>query len=165
METQSITHGNNNSDYYFNNYNKNVQNSKNNPYFRCFDEVFHHNVFLIIKSLPLKTSPLDILPTFLLKRFSTILSPIIAKLANLSFSQGVFPNFKTAQVTPLLRKLNLEKSNLSNYRPVSNLTTLSEILEKIALSQLSTHFFTSSSLNKFQSAYNKLYLCKLLFYS
>ena len=104
METQSISHANNNSDHYFSIYNNDVQNSKNNPYFKCFVEMSHHDAYLIIKSLPLKTSPLDILPTFLLKRFSTIRCPIIAKLANLSFSQAVFPsNFKTAQVNPFLK--------------------------------------------------------------
>ena len=40
---------------------------------------------------------------------------------------------------------------------MSNLITLSKILEKIALSQLFTHLFVSSSFNKFQSAYNNLH--------
>ena len=102
MDSQLITYEKNNSDHYFSSYSNDMQYSNNNPYFRCFDKMSYHDVYLIIKTLPIKTSPLDILPTFLLKRLSTILSPIIAKLANLSFSQGVFPsNFKTFQVTPL----------------------------------------------------------------
>ena len=164
MDTQSITCENINNDNYFSSNNSDVQYSKKNPYFRCFDEVSHNDVYLITINLALKTSLLDILLAFLLKRFSPILSPIIAKLANLSFSQSVFlSNFKTAQVILLLRILNLEKFNLSNYTPVSNLTTLSKILEKIALFHLSTHLFASSSFKKFQSARNKLHSCETVF--
>ena len=58
-----------------------------------------------ISALPNKTSPLDPLPTSTLKKYSPILSPILSKLANLSFSTGVFPStFKSAQVLPLLEK-------------------------------------------------------------
>ena len=46
---------------------------------------------------------------------------------------------------------------------MSKFTTLFKILEKIALSQLSTHFFALSSFNKVQSEYNKLHLCETAF--
>ena len=41
------------------------------------------------------------LPTSLLKKYSHILSPILSKLVNLSFSTGIFPSiFKSVQVLP-----------------------------------------------------------------
>ena len=46
---------------------------------------------------------------------------------------------------------------------MSNPTTLSKILEKIALSQISFYFIAPSSFNKFQSAYNKLHSCEIAF--
>ena len=46
-------------------------------------------VLKAIRALPNKTSPLDPLPTSTLKRYSPILSSILSKLANLSFSTGV----------------------------------------------------------------------------
>jgi len=57
----------------------------------------------LIQKLPLKTSPLDIVPVQLLKQCQTELSVIIAHLANASFSTGLFPrSMKFAIVTPLL---------------------------------------------------------------
>ena len=59
----------------------------------------------IVLPLPNKSSPLDLIPTSTLKRFSHLFAPIISKLTNLSFSQAIFPaSFKTPQVLPLLKK-------------------------------------------------------------
>ena len=67
----------------------------------------------LIRSLPNKSSPLDLIPTSTLKRFSHLFAPIISKLTNLSFSQAIFPaSFKTAQVLPLLKKGNLDPTIL-----------------------------------------------------
>ena len=44
----------------------------------------------IIRKLPPKSSPLDTLPVSFLKLTSNILAPLIVRLANLSFSSGVF---------------------------------------------------------------------------
>ena len=61
----------------------------------------------ILVSMSGKSSPLDFVPTSLLKKASGTFSHIIARLANLSFDQGDFPTrFKTAQITPLLKKLD-----------------------------------------------------------
>ena len=49
-------------------------------------------VLKAISALPNKTSPVDPLSTSILKKYSPILSPILSKLANLSFSTGVFPS-------------------------------------------------------------------------
>ena len=81
-------------------------------------------------SLPNKSSPLDLIPTSTLKRFFHLFAPIISKLTNLSFSQAIFPaSFKTAQVLPLLKKGILDPTIPSNYRPISNLSTISKIIK------------------------------------
>src|SRR6218665_2647871 len=41
-----------------------------------------------------------------------------------------WPTFKSALVTPLLTKPNIDPGNLSNFRPISNLTNISKILER-----------------------------------
>ena len=52
---------------------------------------------------------------------------------------GIVPaEFKTAHIRPLLKKKNLDKQSLKNYRPVSNLPFLSKILEKVIANQLTT---------------------------
>jgi len=81
---------------------------------------------LLSLSLP-KSSNMDIIPTSLVLRFQSVFSEIIARLANLSFSEGRFRGkFKQASVTPLLKGRSLDKSLPSNYRPISNLNFISE---------------------------------------
>ena len=63
----------------------------------------------LISSMPNKTSPLDSMSVNIIKSLADFLSPYIARMANLSFSTGIFPNkFKTAQVTPILKKQGLD---------------------------------------------------------
>ena len=57
----------------------------------------------ILSSMNGKTSPRDSIPTTLMKECSSTFSSIIARLANLSFSEGVFPSaFKCAQITSIV---------------------------------------------------------------
>ena len=112
----------------------------------------------LINSIDLKSSPTDTFPSALIKQCSGSFSVIIANLANLSFSQGNFPTaFKTAQITPLLKKPDLDPLYLSHYHPICNLPTVSELLEHIALTRLTPHLLSSGNLNPFQSAYRKLH--------
>ena len=110
----------------------------------------------IIHSMPSKSSPLDIIPTSLLKSCVNTFAPIISRLATLSFDEGAFPKkFKRAQVTPLLKKDNLDPSQPVNYRPISNLSTISKIIEKLFLSRIRAHVESIPGLHTFQSAYRK----------
>jgi hypothetical protein len=104
--------------------------------------------------MPSKSSPLDLIPTSLLKSCSVVFAPILANLANLSFSQGSFPSsFKLAQVTPLLKKPQLDPLIPANYRPISNLSTIGKILERLALPVLQNHITSSPNFCVYQSAY------------
>jgi len=99
---------------------------------------------------------MDFVPTSLLKACSNSFSEIICTLANLSFSEGVFPSaFKVAQITPILKKPNLDSNILNNFRPISNLNNISKLIEKLFLSRLQNHVISSKYFNKFQSAYRK----------
>src|SRR6218665_3544777 len=94
-------------------------------------------VLLLLNSLPNKQCELDPIPTSLLKDCASVLLPVITKIINLSLSTGNFPlAFKHSLVTPLLKKANLDKENLSNYRPISNLSFLSKLTERIVLARL-----------------------------
>ena len=82
-----------------------------------------------------KSSPLDYIPTSLLKSCADTFSILISHLANLSFTQATFPSkFKLALISPLLKKPGSPKSDLANFRPISNLNTIGKILEPLALS-------------------------------
>src|SRR5678816_4253817 len=63
--------------------------------------------------------------------------------------------FKQSLVTPLLKKSNLDKENLSNYRPISNLSFLSKLTERIVLARLNDYISSYSLLNPHQSGFTK----------
>src|SRR6266536_5296872 len=101
---------------------------------------------------------LDPLPTSLLKSCSDILSTPLSSLINLSLSDGIFPDlFKHALVSPLLKKPNLPNDSLSNYRPISNLSFISKLLERVVFSRLLTHISSFPTFSPFQSAYRRFH--------
>jgi hypothetical protein len=108
----------------------------------------------IISSSPVKQSELDPVPTWLLKKSLHLIAPFITNLANASLSTASVPtSMKVAIVTPLLKKENLDLSVISNYRPVSNLSFISKVLEKIVKQQLTSYLESNNLLPIFQSAY------------
>lgn len=60
---------------------------------------------------------------------------------------------KHAIVTPLIKKPSLDKENLKNYRPVSNLSFLGKRIEKVAIDQINTHLIEHDFQEPLQSAY------------
>ena len=108
----------------------------------------------MIASLPTKTPHLDYLLTSLLKAGADLFGSIIATFANKSFLDSSFPRtFKSAQVKLLLKKSVLDPYNPSNYRPMSNLNTISKILERLFLSRLRTHVSVTGNFNSRQSGF------------
>ena len=74
--------------------------------------------------------------------------------------QAVFErHWKSAILRSLLTKIGLELISC-NYRPVSNLSFLSKLLEKCALSQFIQHCHDYNLLPDYQSAYWKGYSCE-----
>lgn len=80
--------------------------------------------------------------------------PIITCLVNQSLAEGVFPDdFKQAIVKPLLKKPSLDKKCLKNYRPVSNLSFISKIIEKVVAKRIEDHISSNTLHDNLQSAY------------
>ena len=103
---------------------------------------------------PLKTCELDAFLTPLLLECLDSLLPCITAVFNNSLVSGVFPSvYKSALVKPLLKKMSLDPDDLKNYRPVSNLSFLSKVLERIVPSQLNEHLNHNNLLSPLQSAY------------
>ena len=108
----------------------------------------------IIKSSPTKSCDLDPIPTFLLKEFLDQLLPFILLMCNKSLSTGTLPpSQKRAIVMPRLKKKGMDLSDPGSFRPISNLSFLSKILEKIVVGQLMPYLVESDLLPKFQSGY------------
>ena len=77
-------------------------------------------------------------------------------IINNSISTGIFPSqFKQAIGRPLLKKNNLDPKILKNYRPVSNLNFISNIVEKVIMQRLDEHLTQHSLHDPLQSAYRK----------
>ena len=128
----------------------------------CFKAVTPESVAKVIRDSKTTTCSQDPIPTTLLKNSLTTLLPIITRLINLSLTQGTFPScWKEAVILPLLKKPGLEPA-LSNYRPVSNLTFLSKVLEKIVLQQVVAHVDAHSLLPDYQSAYRANYSTEMV---
>ena len=108
---------------------------------------------IILKSKP-TTCPLDPIPTPLLLEHIDLLLPTLTHIVNDSLFSGVFPSlFKSAVVKPLLKKPSLDPNVLKNYRPVSNLSFLSKVLEKVVLGQLLDYLNKHELIPHSQSAY------------
>ena len=112
----------------------------------------------LISAMPSKSSPIDSIPTSILKSCSDVFALLITRLATLSFHEGSFPDsYKTASVTPLLKKKDSDRDDPANFRPISNLHTISKLLERLVLSRIMPHVENSPNFNRFQSAYRRGY--------
>ena len=58
---------------------------------------------------------------------------------NLSLSTGSMDNLKHAIITPLLKHADLDLNKYENFRPVSNLTFISKLTERVVLKRLLNH--------------------------
>jgi len=72
--------------------------------------------------------------------------PTITNIVNLSPSTSFFPDqFKNCSVHPPLKKSNLEKDDLGNYRPISHLLFLSKLTEILVNCALLTIYLPTTS--------------------
>ncbi len=94
-------------------------------------------MYKLVKSAKPTICMLDPIPSKLLKEvLPEVIDPLSA-IINLSLSLGYFPKtFKLAVIKPLIKKTQLDPKYLVNYRPILNLPIQSNILEKVASSQL-----------------------------
>lgn len=86
---------------------------------------------------------------------------MITLIVNASLQYGIFPDqLKSAIVRPVLKKPNLDADDFKNYRPISNLTFLSKILEKCVHIQLVDYITKNKLFAPFQSGYRKNHSCE-----
>ena len=93
-----------------------------------------------MRSLPNKQCSSDPQPTWLLKANADILSPFLCQLFNSCLAYGTVPSsFKSGYVTPLLKKADLDAADVKSYRPITNLSVVSKLLERLVAQQLTTY--------------------------
>lgn len=133
--------------------------SDNPSYPICFSGYLHcssSDIKTIIMDASNKTGMLDLLPTGVFKQHIDLFLPFLTGLVNLSLSSGIFPTkYKHAIVIPLLKKTGQDINNVNNYRPVSTLSFVSKIIEKIVAKQIISYLATNNLLPINQSGYRQ----------
>ena len=104
-----------------------------------FREVNENDIKEIIKGLTPKTSfGFDLTSNKLVKGLINLISEPLKIITNKSFKECKFPkSLKIGKITPIFKDGN--KNEKSNYRPISQLSTYSKIIEQAALSQVQPH--------------------------
>ena len=103
----------------------------------------------------------DPLPTKLLMDHLEAIIDTILHIVNLRLTTAAFPSScKSSIVIPLIKKTSLDCEVLKNYRPVSNLSFLSKIIEKIISVRILQHITDNDIINGFQSAYKAGHSCE-----
>ena len=94
------------------------------------------------------------MPTSFVKGLLPVLLPTILTIVNKSLSESHMPTaLKDAIVKPLIKKPSLDKDNLKNYRPVSNLAYLRKLIESVGIEQIDDHLSAFGLHEPLQSAY------------
>ena len=122
--------------------------------FSHFRSLSTSDIVNIVTRTPNKHNAKDSLPFNILKDNIDILAPFITNTFNQSLSTGIFPTtWKHASITPILKKGNRDPSDVASYRPISNLCTLSKLLERLVARQLLDYLTDNALLPGLQSAY------------
>ncbi len=112
----------------------------------------------IIEHLRPTVCPYDVMQARFLKQVVHIVGSDVSNLVNLSLSTGIVPDsLKYALITAILKKPNSDTLIFSNFRPVSNLSFMSKILEKVVLVQLQVFLRSNQIYEMFQSGFRKLH--------
>ena len=103
--------------------------------FSSFEKVSQSTMKECILSSAPKSCDLDPIPIQTLNRMSRLYSPF--SHCSIQLFSCIFPQcFKSALVTPILKKTYCGYNDLNNYRRVPNLFFIAKILEKLVLSQV-----------------------------
>lgn len=118
----------------------------------------HINADIIIKTFTelnmKKTEDLWGMSVYIINSIITIIAPYLAIIFNKCTDEGRFPNLmKFSKITPLFK--SGEKSDPSNFRPISILPVFSKIFEKVIFNQLLSHFVLNKLLHDKQFGFTK----------
>lgn len=107
-----------------------------------------------VRQLPDKSSATDPMPTSVLKQVVDLVAPYFTELFNRSLAAGHFPSgFKEAFITPIVKKAGLDTTDVRSYRPISNLSVVSKLLERIVVRQLMAYLSSADLLPTLQSGF------------
>ena len=125
------------------------------PCMAVFEPATESEILRLMRQAPSKQCSLDPLPTWMVKECASTVTPFLTRLINAALSSGVVPDdMKHALVTPLLKKHSLDPECLRSYRPVSNLSFVSKLTERVVARRLTDHVSEHQLHECYQSAYH-----------
>ena len=108
-----------------------------------FDEfqlITEEMLLKFMKSMSQKFCALDPIPVWLLVECFDELKTVMLFIVNSSLENGKFPTrCKVALVRPTIKSKSADPDNLASFRPVSNISFLSKVLEKVGATQFNLH--------------------------
>ena len=108
----------------------------------------------MISNLKITKEDKNSVPIRLVIANKEILSHIICRMLNVSMANGFFPkSLKIAKIIPIFKKG--EKSDPSNYRPISILPYLSKIFEMIIHCRLTSYLSNNSIISPHQFGFQR----------
>ena len=142
-------------------YEKYKPNHKSTSTFSTFKLITKEEAAKLIGKMASKSCELDPLMTTLLKEILPSVIGPLTKIINVSLTQGTFADtWKVAVIRPLIKKLGIDLL-LSNYRPASNLSFWSRLVENAVLQQFNKHCDQNNLIPDYQSAYRVNYSCEI----
>lgn len=113
----------------------------------ALNPVTNNEVILHISTLKNNTSPgMDRISSTLIKKYHNYIIDPLVHIINLIFSTGKVPSlYKVSVVTPIFKKGS--KSNITNYRPISLISTFTKIFEKCLKCRLYDYLTSTNILN------------------
>ena len=137
--------GNKSFDSYLNNHNGRFRITPTNP----------TEIQKIIEQLnPWKGTGPNSIPSFILRKLASIISDPISNLCNRSLETGIYPDIlKLARLVPVHKKES--KLDVSNYRPISLLSNINKIFEKVMSLRVRNYLERSNLLYNLQFGFRK----------
>ena len=121
-----------------------------------FQPVTIEHVEKLLSNAANKMCQLDPIPNNIVKAISGSISPLLRDIINTSLPSATFTSdLKQALLKPLLKKADLPLI-FKNYRPVSNLSFVSKLIECVVCDQLTEYTARTGNAEPLQSAYQKI---------
>ena len=137
-----------------------IEDQADSSVFRDFTLISLDDLRAVLTDMVIKTSPDDVFPAHLIKSNIETLLPYVHTLVNISLASGDISGLKDSVISPILKKLNLDKNVMKFFRPIVNLQFLSKVIEKVVLKQLNEHMAINNLECDQQFGYKKGFLQK-----
>ena len=121
----------------------------------CFKNINASELSDTLAQIKTKKSPgIDGISVKLLKAAGDIILDSLGSIFNLSLQTGIFPDdWKLAKLSPIFK--DGVKTECGNYRPISVISIIAKLFEKLVCNQLKTYMMNNNIITKNQSGFRE----------